>query len=123
MAEITVDIDTDRELTVCKVVGEMKRGEIAMRLGGEKMQRPSRLLLIDLQLATSSERGAETMMERAMTYGALFSAPGSRTALVYADEAGFGIGRMLEGYFEALEIETELRSFRDPQQAMDWLLE
>ena len=123
MADISIQFDPTHDLTLCKVVGEMKRGEVARSLGGEPMQRPSRLLLLDLQEATSSDRDADSMMERAMTYGSLFSAPDTKTALVYADDTGFGLGRMLEAYFEAFDIETELRSFQDMEQARAWLLE
>lgn len=122
MADFEIETDAGNDLTVCTFHGTLKRGEMALAVGGKEMQRPTRLLLFDLRDASYADQSQQAMVERTLTYGPLFAAPGSRTAMVYGNAADFGVGRMLESYFDSFGIGTELRSFRDIEDARDWLL-
>ena len=47
--------------------------------------------------------------------------PGSKTALVFSQDLGFGLGRMFEIIRQLDESQTSYRAFRSHREAMDWL--
>lgn len=122
MATIEIMIDTDKDLTVFEVRGDLTAEEI-MRYSSEYYQtRPTKLVLWDcssgsVKNITSKEfrQIAEKMKKIAE------KRVGGKTAFVGDVTADFGMGRMYEAFAEIEGLPVEYRTFKNLEDARKWL--
>ncbi|MEQ8954887.1 MAG: hypothetical protein RL120_12210 [Gammaproteobacteria bacterium] len=120
MAEVTVDVDRDAELTVIKVVGELNSGELKQVMLDYYAGGPTRLILMDFSEGHWPKISMDGYIRESQN-SEQYSRPGGRTALLFSNQSDFGIGRLLETYFGLTATMTELNCFMAEDDARKWL--
>ncbi len=120
MAEIKLDIDRDAELTIIKVIGDLAGGELKQFMADYYAQEPTRLIIMDFTEGHWPKISMDGYIRESQNAN-LYSRPSGRTALVFANQSDFGIGRLLETYFGLTSTQTELNCFMSLAEAREWL--
>ena len=120
MAEIETSIDSQIGLTVQTLSGRLTSREILTKLDEYYRGETTLLILWDFTNATwSGITSAE--LRATVKEGKKYSRKGGKTALVFATDVDFGIGRMLEAYAYLEGFDFVFNSFRDMREAELWL--
>lgn len=122
MAEIVTTIDRDRDLTVRTVKGAVAMQELLETLATYHDAQPTRSVLWDFSEAQLERlTGSEVSTLAQLTARQAEGRPGGRTALVFASELAFGLGRMFDQTRNVSGSPVEYMSFRDRAAALAWL--
>lgn len=119
MADITPELDPEREFLRLVVKGDLHPGEMS-QFSEEHQHLRTRLVLWDLEQASWNVISATHLIQLLDTAKRL-DLPGYKTAFLFSRDVDFGMGRVVENYTEASEFETNYRSFRDRDEAERWL--
>ena len=121
MAEITTEVDKDADLTVIRIQGDLQSGQLKDFMAEYYEQGPTRLIIMDFSEGHWPKVTMDSYIEASQD-AQRYSRPGGRTALVFASQGDFGIGRLLETYFGLSATQTEMNCFMDLIEAREWIL-
>ncbi len=121
MGSITLTFDREHDLTIATAEGQVSSDQFITTFRGYfEGSCTSRILWnflrADLRLLTH----ADIVEFAAINAKYVDLRVGGKTAMVFASDLGYGIGRMYEQYHDE---RIEHRSFRDLKEAMDWILQ
>ena len=122
MAEISIDIDRDKELATISIKGELEVGDLGSALRKYFENTPCKSTIYDSSEGTWSNLPAEYlrgMIGKSKEY----SRQGAKSALVFGDQVSFGIGRMLESHCAIAGYENEIKCFHSLEEATKWACE
>lgn len=122
MGHLDTTKDVAAGLTRVKVTGEIEAHEILDWFKNDYTVDITKLVLWDFTEAIVSSISTETL--RAYAAEARQRGEGRRggkTALVFAREADFGIGRLYEALAEMEKVPVTVKSFRSLKKAREWL--
>lgn len=120
MAQISIDIDRENEVTVIKIKGVLQEGDLLRALAELFSKEPTLNTLYDSTAGDWSQNSTE-YYKRMISLGKPYSRKGARVAMVFANRVDYGIGRMLESYCELEGYENEHACFLSLEAAQDWL--
>lgn len=122
MAKIEVDINYDQDITIFKVTGELKAGELLNSTTDYNEGKVTRGVLVDFTDASWVGLSAEDLRKNTAA-GSKHSRPGGKSAFVFSSDIEFGVGRMVEAFATIEKFSSELRMFRSMDEAYKWLRE
>lgn len=109
-------------LTVRTVTGTITSAELLAAIQSFCAGPATPLLLWDVRAADLSALAADDVRLIARTVsGPAGSRAGGKTALVFASDLGYGLGRMFDSYVDAGGPDVEYRSYRSLPEALTWL--
>lgn len=120
MAEIKTSIDSQLDLTVHVVIGDLTTKEILDKLEIYYQGSPTKRIIWDLSKATWASITSDDL-RRTVTVAKKYSRKGGKTAWVFSKDVDFGIGRMLEVFGEFEKYDYVFSSFRNMEEAKKWL--
>jgi|GEM_PF-861791 len=112
----------ERDLTVFTVVGEVNAEQQIEAIRCFYDQGPTKNALWDLRRLEGPRISSEEL--RVILDASRHrqeARRGGRTALIVKAHVDFGMGRMSEALAEVSGMPYEIRTFRDPDEANDWL--
>lgn len=109
-------------ITFITVIGKVEHGEMAEFLGECDYESRSLKTLWDFRDATWPNSPIKELVEGLRTLFK-YGREGQKTAFVYSTDVDFGIGRMLEPYFETFGMESQIWPFKNMNDALTWLAE
>ena len=123
MAKVTKSYESDIDLTVFSVVGEITFDEVwdqtSIHLGGK----PSKLSLWDFTLGTVTPISSDETRLIARRGGALSARiEGGKGAILTPKDIDYGIARMFQVFSELDNFPLEVQVFRDMNAARKWLM-
>lgn len=122
MTRIETQVDRDRELTVQTAWGELLAADVREKVMQFYQGQPTLYVLWDFRRAELSRiRTSEIRGLAALTQGFAGRREGGRTALVFASDLGFGLGRMFDIAQDNGRSRLPHMTFRNFNDAMDWL--
>ncbi len=112
----------EQELTIHIATGSLQASEIIQTLKLFYSATPTRLVLWDFSHATfecirSSEVALISNMSKQFSHGR----KDGKTAMLFASNEGFGLGRMYDTHKEQNDVNHPYMSFRSKNEALDWL--
>ena len=120
MAEIETSIDSQLDLTVHIVFGDLSTQDILDKLEIYYQGKITKRILWDLSNATWANITSDDL-RRTVDKATKYSRKGGKTAWVFSKDVDFGIGRMLGNLGEIEGYDYVFESFRDKKEAMKWL--
>lgn len=122
MASIDVRLETDLDLTVFTVHGDLLAEEIIHAIQTEYASTPTGNILWDLTDSTIEHITVDGFRRVATVARALrTSGSGAKTAYVGGEDLGYGLLRMYTALAEAAGIQVQYEVFRSLQEAYKWL--
>lgn len=122
MANITVTIESEKDLTIFTVEGNLTATEIIAFTKEYYSKHPTKLVLWDGSKGTVSSITALDFQKIAQkTKNQIEKRKGGKTALVGSFDIDFGLARMYGIYAEIERIPVQYRVFRNTDEAMVWL--
>lgn len=123
MAKTTKTYESDIDLTVFKIVGEMTFSEVSEQTRIFFENKPSKLALWDFTLGTVAHLSSQEMREIAKQ-GAAFSTriEGARGAILAPKDIDYGMSRVFQVFSEQEIFPLEVKIFRDIDAARKWLI-
>ena len=118
MATIDVSIDSQNDVTVFTVRGELTADDILKTIG----EYSTTLILWDAMDGSVSNISAEDFrkISRIVKTTTKKSSRG-KTAFVGRQEIDFGLGRMYEAFANIANLPIEYKTFKNVDEAKDWL--
>ena len=119
-ASIEVSVEADKSLTVITVKGKLQAGQLKKTLTECRKKNPGKYCLIDLShgswfhLPTEHFRKVLQGMDR-------LAGEDGKSALVFGNDADFGIGRMIESVLALNEYGKQVECFRCRDKAYQWI--
>ena len=120
MAEISINIDRNDELTVIVIKGSLDKEDLPKTLADYFSNEPTLNNIYDSTNGDWSNNPTEYYMDMIRT-GKVYARKGARTAMVFSNSVDFGIGRMIESHCELEGYENELACFHTLEEAKYWL--
>ncbi len=122
LAEITLEIDLARHLTVRAIVGDVPAQRLVDALAEYFAGEPTLNVLVDFTEAKLPMLSAKDVRYLAqVTRQYADRREGGKTALVFGSLLGYGVGRMFEQLRHASGAPLAYKSFREREKAMEWL--
>ncbi len=120
MAKIKTSIDYQKDLTVNIISGELTIQEILDKFENYYEGETTKQILCDFTNADWSNIPSHEF-RNGISKLKKFSRKGGKTALVFAKDVDFGIGRMVEVFADIEEYDFKFKSFMDKEDAYEWL--
>lgn len=114
--------DTHLQLTSFKCTGEITLQEILRAIESFYNETPTQYVLWDLTLARVTSITAEQVrqvVEKVQNLGA--NRAGGKTAIVFASDSAYGLGRMYETLIDLKNHTYETHVFHLLEEAKNWL--
>ncbi|RPI02566.1 MAG: hypothetical protein EHM64_13780 [Ignavibacteriae bacterium] len=124
MATIDTNIDTNHQLTIHTIVGEVLAEEISDKIRTYSESGPTNYVLWDFSRAVLDKiksHDVEIFISLTSQYASYRK--GGKTALVFSSDLGFGLGREFDTYTDLKESRIPYMTFRRKEDAIKWLLE
>ena len=124
MAIISTSIDTDLQLTVQTVTGEVTADEIIHAVKNYYEGVSIKFILWDFSRAslnTIASHQVGKLTEITIQYAE--RRKGGKTALVFSDNTSFGLGRMFDIMQDIHKSDVSHATFRSREAAIQWLRE
>lgn len=122
MGSITAERHPAHNLTIFRIKGTVNADELLEELRSFYGQDPTRFTLWDFTSAHLSNISTEDISIIAEFVITNRNADqNGRSALVFASDVDYGIGRMYDTQFEIEQSQALRRSFRSIDEAMNWL--
>lgn len=121
MATIEIQTDESRDLTVVKVIGSLVAGQLREALDKYYAGPSSRYCIIDLIHGSWSSIPVEKF-NQSIEHISKYDREDGKTALVFGNDADFGIGRMLESNLSLGNFKKQVECFRSLEKALEWVL-
>lgn len=119
---ITSTVDRENDLTVITVEGDVTGKELADSVREFYAGNPTDRLVWDFSGASFEKITIRDLQMVSRTAGQYaVSRKRGKTALVFAADVGYGLGRMYEAFREAEDSPVGYRSFRSMDEALSWL--
>jgi len=123
MANITVKVVPENDLTIFAVEGNLSADEILKYSSTHYDKTPTQLVLWDATQGSVSNIGINDFRRIAFDIKKnTIKRAGGKTALVGKFDIDFGSARMYEVFAESEGIPITYKAFRDVDDAMTWLL-
>jgi len=123
MASIEVTLTPEEDLTIFTVHGALTADEIIKYSAEQYGSNPTKLVLWDVLNGSVNNIDTQDFQKIAAAVKPYTEKRvGGKTAFVGEFDADFGMGRMYETYAAMENIPVMYRTFRDRQEALDWLL-
>lgn len=122
MAKIDINIDHDQDLTVFKVTGVLNAGELleSTKNYNDGDAETSKSILVDFTEASWTGLSPSELKTNTATAGK-YSNKGDKYAFVFASDADYGIGRMVEAFASIENYNSRMRMFKSMDEALSWL--
>jgi len=122
MGNIDTQIDTQKDLTIQIVTGEITAQEIIAAIESYYQGVATRLILWDISQASLKKiRSEEVAQVAKLTQKYSRLRERGKTALLFSSELGFGLGRMYDINQDVERSELTHMSFRNRDEALAWL--
>jgi hypothetical protein len=124
MATIDTNIDSNRQLTIHTITGEVSPEEISNKIITYSESGPTDFVLWDFskaELNNIKSNHIETFISLTKQYSSYRR--GGKTALVFSSDLGFGLGREFDTYIDLAESNIPYVTFRNRELALKWLFE
>lgn len=121
MGKIETKYDLTQDLTIIKAVGKMKADDFHEWTASYYTGTVTSLALWDLTEADLSEIQTEDLRNDAEHTKTLAEVrKGGKTAIVSANSLEYGLGRMLETFYDMEDVPFEIQVFHTINEAMEW---
>ena len=122
MGSIETVKDFDKKLTTNVAEGEFSCDELLDWVRNYYLGAVTELILWDFSKADISKITNEELRKIANEVKKVSNTrAGGKTALVFSQDIGFGLGRMYEAFSRISSMPFEYRTFRSISEAKDWL--
>lgn len=122
MAIIETRYDFDRAFASIEITGSLSTDEAIAAIEAFYAQKVPQLLLIDFSETDISQISEVHLFEIAKAVGKHANRRrGGKTAMVVPTDLKYGMGRMLEAFYESEVSTIDARSFRALDEARQWL--
>ncbi|MEX2131925.1 MAG: hypothetical protein WD772_10600 [Pseudohongiellaceae bacterium] len=122
MATIEIETDSTMDLTVIKVEGDLVQGQLRAALDEYYKGPVSLYCIIDMSNGSWSNIPIQKF-KQGVENSAKYDRKGGKTALVFGNDADFGIGRMIESNLILGNFQKQVECFRNRKKANQWILE
>ena len=122
MAKIEVEVDKIKSLTVFSVTGDLKQGELLEKLEKYVQSPNCKYCIIDLSQGSWINIPVD-YFRRVLENRELFEHSEGKSALVFGNDADFGIGRMIESMLSLNDYGREVGCFRSREKADKWIMQ
>lgn len=124
MATVSTTIHPTIRLTVRTVVGQVRGDELIEAIRSYYAGTVTPLILWDFEKAELDDIKAEQLHQLVrLTKDLLAAREGGKTALVAPSDLAFGLGRMFDSEQEIASPKVAHKTFRDRDQALEWLFD
>jgi hypothetical protein len=120
MAEVSINVDRNDELTVIAIRGSLGKEDLPNILAEYFANEPTLDTIYDSTEGDWSNNSTEYYMGMVRS-GKVYARKGARTAMVFSNPVDFGIGRMIESHCELEGYENDLACFHTLEEAKYWL--
>ncbi len=120
MARIRRIVDRENDLTIFKITGVLREGDIITALAEHFCDNPTLNSIFDSSEGDWSQNSNEYYLNM-IRDGKSFAREGAKTAFVYSSPVDFGIGRMLENHCEDMGYKNVFACFYTLDEALSWL--
>ena len=120
MLEIETSIDSQLDLTVHIVSGDLTTKEILDKLEIYYQGKTTKRILWDLSNATWKSITSDNL-QQTVKKAKKYSRKGGKTAWVFSKDVDYGIGRMLQTFGEIEGYDYVFGTFRNIEDAMKWI--
>ncbi|MEX0965154.1 MAG: hypothetical protein WDZ52_14050 [Pseudohongiellaceae bacterium] len=120
MAEISINIDRESDLTIIAIEGILEKDDLLDALSEYFSSGPTLNTIYDSTAGDWSKISTDTYLEMIRS-AKRYARKEASVAMVFSSEVDFGIGRMIESFAEHEGYENRLSCFRTLQEARNWL--
>ncbi len=120
---IEVEVDLERDITIITVTGAVTRDQVSKTIQDYYESHATKHVLWDFSAGdfkNISGTDPQQLAGVSQQFMAL-SRQGGKTALVFASDIGFGLGRMFETFRSLQDSDVTYGTFRSREKAMEWL--
>ena len=123
MAKFIESYESEKDLTIFTVVGEITFDEVWDQTCTFFSGRPSKLVLWDFMSGTAKNVSSQELAEIAEKGGTISAiAKGGKGAILAPKDIDFGIGRIFQAFSQMKNFPLEVQIFRDMNTAKKWLV-
>ena len=120
MAEISIHIDRENEVSVITIKGILEKDDLPKTLENHFANDPTLNTIYDSTNGDWSHIPTKYYLEM-VRLGKIYTRKSARVAMVFSNSVDFGIGRMIESHCELEGYENEFACFRSLEEAELWL--
>ncbi len=120
---IETSVDIERDLTIFTARGDITPEQLVLVIQEFHTGNPTSHVLWDLTAATFSNlSGADPQILAGVSQQqSKVRGPGSKTALLFDSDIGYGLGRMFESFRQVQDSHVTYNTFRSREKALVWL--
>ncbi|MBT3529585.1 MAG: hypothetical protein HOF74_04110 [Gammaproteobacteria bacterium] len=120
MAEVSIDIDKEREFATITIKGDVEAGDLDAVLEKYFGNSPCMATIYDSSEGSWSNLSTD-FFRRMVDKSKPLSRKGAKTAMVFSNQVNFGIGRMIESNCDLAGYENEIECFYRLEDAREWV--